>query len=76
MLRGNLTTTTASALPSPLRTRRRDSCPMILPGSSYTQGMQGAYATGTAVSTEVVREAVDLMDKKCAEVARTDAQDI
>ena len=46
----------------------------FLPGSSYTQGMQGAYATGTAVSTEVVREAVDLMDKKCAEVARTDAQ--
>lgn len=44
----------------------------FLPGSAYSQGMQGAYVTGTAVSTAVVREAVDLMSKK--EVARTDAQ--
>ena len=44
----------------------------FLPGSAYSQGMQGAYVTGTAVSTAVVREAVDLMSTK--EVARTDAQ--
>ena len=44
----------------------------FLPGSAYSQGMQGAYVTGTAVSTAVVREAVDFMSKK--EVARTDAQ--
>ena len=44
----------------------------FLPGSAYSQGMQGAYVTGTTVSTAVVREAVAFMSKK--DVARSDAQ--
>ena len=45
----------------------------FLSASSYSASTQGSYATGSAVSREVVLEAIALMDKKCDDVARTDA---
>ena len=45
----------------------------FLSASSYSASTQGSYATGSAVSREVVLDAIALMDKKCDDVARTDA---